>query len=229
MTQTKKQTKAIVPYRGSQKSIPRPPGGHKSNYVYYSFNNVGIGNSTGVYGTGSLGMNDYLMNNNTAINTGTSVNNRLSNNIYFTTLQARLFFNLSPLARVRVIVGKTNDPDLASAATNTAITGLIESTEVLLPNLRGTTLGVVEYFPNTESHVSILADVMLGGHTSVANNVGLKIVPFEVEIPLNLQRSYDNSGNVDRGSWFIYMVTTDPTLTTVFGSIKANWAQQVDS
>jgi len=193
----------------------------RDNYLSGGFHNCTIGTSSGVTGTGSLAVNDYILNGLSNIATGTSVSQRLGNKLYFTTMLIDLAATMTANGRIRVIVGKTKDPKAALQSTNTLLTAYIEGTQVLEPPLVGVsgTIPIIDYPVSAATDISVISDrtfLNMGGSSS-----GITMMKYEV--PLKQMRGYDNSSNVIDGSWFLYIVGSDAGTVTVTGIVKVNF------
>jgi len=131
----------------------------------------------------------------------------------------RAYINNPALGRIRVIVGKNSkESTIGNAATNTALTALIEGADYLESPQQGSVLSVDKYIAPSCDY-TILADCMMGGSQEpVADNI---TVPVELIVPLNLRRTYDQSNNIDQGSFFVYMCATSSPV--IFGYIRAEY------
>jgi hypothetical protein len=201
---------------------PAGPGWPRAKpecYVGYGLDNVTIGGSTGALGTGSLAFNDLLLNGGTTLQLGTGTTLRLGKHVYFTRLVIRCYVNNPALGRIRVIVGKNNrESTIGNAATNAALTALIEGADYLESPQQGSVLSVDKYIAPSCDY-TILSDIMLGGEQAPVNQT--TVFPVELIIPLNLKRTYDQSNNIDQGSFFVYMVATSAPV--IYGYIRAEY------
>jgi hypothetical protein len=189
------------------------------NYLSYGLTAHGVGNASGASGTGSLAFNDYLLNAGAQIQLGTGVNLRLGKHIFLTRLVVRLSAAMQSDSRLRVIIAKNTREVLASTATtNTALTAFVEGPELLETPLQiDAGALVIDKMVSPSTDYAILHDCIYGTDTGccVSGNgaSGFKLRQIDIEVPLALQRTYDNSGNPDMGGWFIYFVTGDGTAS----------------
>jgi hypothetical protein len=209
--------------KGGRQTIraPKISSLRKDNYITYGFTTTGLGTASGVLGTGSLAMNDYLLNSSTAITQGSGINNRTGNKLYFTNLYVRTYVGLGAAGRVRVIIGKTVDPNMAKQSSNTLLTAVIEGTTVLEPPAaQNGSMTAIDYPIANANDVKILHDKIYVNNTGQTTEV-----PIEFNTALRLQRGYDTSGNVVEGSWFVYFVAS--ATTNVTGLFKLSYADQM--
>lgn len=211
---------------------------HPESYISCNMANLGVGKVSGATGTGSLAFNDQLMNAGTSttgtpIQPGTGTNQRLGRHIYFNRFVARLRLTASDPFRVIVGVNRA-DGTLANTTTNTNLTAYIEGQNVLegaQSNIIASgSGGSIDAMISPSTDFEILYDrvfhrspeslVLLATSTSTA--VGTLV---EIDLPLNLQRTYTAGGLVDAGSFFIYLCGSD-TDTQVSGWMRLQYINQ---
>lgn len=223
-TRTSKLAKAVA--RSVKRSLATKAD---TKALSYGFSAVGIGRSSGILGTGSLAMNDYLLNGGSEISVGTADYQRLGNRIKFKYLELDLLVTVPAGNGVRLIVGKSSLLSFGGteSTTNAILTGAIESSTLGVMNavLQG---GVpTGYFyqmlarPEKRS-VTILKDSTFTAPEPAAQNTFL---PIRMRVPLNHVQTYVGV-TPTRGSFFIYLVAENTTTAvTVDGTIRAVWSE----
>ena len=122
---------------------------------------------------------------------------------------------------MRVMVGKSPDPAMAAATTNTGTTAIVGGTSVLEPlqfNQVGTP-NPIDYPISVSSDYKILYDKV---YTS-APATGSTVVPIDFTVPLKLVRGYSSTGAPTEGSWFLYFTTPSGISTTFSGYVKLSY------
>jgi len=200
------------------------------NYVSFGYNNQTFGLSTGGADP-TIALNDALMNAGAQIQLGTGTNLRLGRHILFTRLTARFcFYNATQTQRVRIIVGKSITSNDASVLnTVNTLTAFVESAAVMEAPINGGTVGPIDRYINPSSDYIILHDKQYGtGGESGLNYVsGICRFFCELDIPLDLQRTYDIAGVPDQGSWFMYICTDSASLNqAIYGSVRLDYINQ---
>lgn len=194
----------------------------------YSFGTAGtlIGRTHGIAGTGSIAMNDYLIQNSQIVQ-GTGVNQRVGNKIKFTDLQLRLHFTLGAGDRVRVIVGKIAQPDIAQATSNDAVGTIVEALSpnfLFMPPTTGSILQP-DYQLDPARRCTVLMDKMIYADQPGGAACYKRLVK---NVNLNMIREYSNSASnapID-GSWFLYMSCSNTASNYVFGTVTMKWTDQ---
>jgi hypothetical protein len=200
------------------------------NYVSFGYNNQDFGLSTGGADP-TLALNDALMNGGAQIQLGTGTNLRLGRHILFTRLLARLcFYNATQTQRVRIVVGKSiTSNDASSLVTVNTLTAFIEGNAVMEAPINGGVVGPIDRPINPSSDYIIMHDKIYGtgGETGLNYVSGICRFSCELDIPLNLQRTYDIAGNPDQGSWFMYICTDTASLNqAVYGNVRLDYINQ---
>lgn len=217
----KSKSKRVKPNQRS--GIRKWPVTMAENYLGLGINNLTIGASTGIIGTGSFAVNDALMNTGSPghIVLGTDTYKRLGKHLVFTRLIVRLYVNQPAASRFRMIVGKNQNEGIpANLITNTALTGFVEGNDIMEAPFYGSTLGPFDNMISPSTDYTILHDKMYGtfGDLPMTSSNNTKQVAVELEIPLMLKRTYKGDGTVDMGSWFLYMSSTGNA--SAFGTIR---------
>jgi hypothetical protein len=199
------------------------------NYLYFGWNGQGFGVSSGGADP-TLGYNDYILNGAAQIATGTGTNQRLGRKILFTRLTARMsFYNDTEPQRVRVIVGLSRTSDAISTLTTVnAITSFIEGNAVLESPYQGSVVGPIDKAISPSSDYVILHDQIYANGAKFGTATSMPfIASAELDIPLMLQRTYDNSGTPDLGDWFMYICSDTASLNqTLHGYMRLEYINQ---
>lgn len=188
-----------------------------NRFISTGFNATVIGTATGVVGTGSLGLNDYIINSLSAIALGQGVNNRNGNSLKFLTMQVRLYCSLPVGSRVRMVIAKTVDAGLSGLTTNGALTSFVEGNYLADSPLGGSIVGKIDSVAD-KGDETILLDRTWCNDTGAAT----AILPMTFDMPLNLLRRYQDSTPfaADRGGFYLYMVSSVASTTLVSGYVK---------
>jgi hypothetical protein len=235
--------KGKAPKSTANGKVPVVDISHPENYLSYGYYGNTVGKTGGAVGSSSLCFTDALMNSSTSTGTqlqlGTGVNLRLGKHIFFTRLVVRLRVASNTAARFRLIVARNaQDAVPNTLSTNTATTAFAEGTQILeapLTTVGGAgVFGPIDYMISPSTDWEILHDQIYGNTVGLGTGTTMSISAGEVtstnvelDIPLNVQRSYDNNGVPDAGGWFIYMVTDDAaTGTSIAGWIRVQYVNQ---
>jgi len=202
-------------------AIPRAKAGRLDHYLTYSIYNTSIGSVNGLINVGSMAVNHYIANGNANIAGGTGTNQRIGNQMYWTTMRVRGCLSIpdaTTTGRCRIIVAKLKDPTIGKLTTNQLLGAAIEGTMLLEPPQQQ--LGVVppiDYTVSPTTECTVLFDKDYYALTATT------AVPVEFSVNLAQTHGYDNASNPTEGSWFIYFVAPSGTTTNFSGSIKVEF------
>ncbi len=217
--------------RGRRTGDIKPfPASQPECYLSKGFNAQPIGPAYNDATYTSLGFNDYMMNTAAGhISLGTGTNLRLGKHILFTYLRIRGLLTCgnatssAPLGSIRIIVGANpKDTTCANLTSAAAVAQYVESTEILeapLSTYLGGSIRPWHTMVSPSTDYTILYDrVHMTDHNSIV--ISPYASPYlaqqeyiDLIVPLGLERTYNQSGAVDQGSFFFYMVCSQPSAS----------------
>jgi hypothetical protein len=223
----KRRTKARVP-RGLPVNSYKSP----ENYLSYSFAGEAVGAVTAGSPNATIGLNNYIMNGGAQMAMGTGTPLRLGRHVFLTGIRIRLSISALVSAPLRIIVGRSPDQDIIAAKTTwNQITSYVESNILEAYQQGPSTPNVIYEMIQPSTEYQIMYDKTFGNGidnvvqpSSVAGNTISQFV--DCYVPLLLPQTYDISGNVDKGDWFLYICSNASSGTTVSGGFRLEFINQ---
>lgn len=240
----KKRKTARTRTRRNRIPLPAPMVGpdRPENYVSGSFNAITIGSAAGSSPNKSLALNESLINNSTNtqnhLQLGTGTNYRLGKHVFFTNLHVKLTANCLGGYRIRVIVMRSDKAtDVNRTLTQCNLTSTIESGDFLeapqFALFNAAVVTPVDYMISTSTDYTVCWDKVYGsGYWNQDSCVptpgtSTNFQQIDFDVPLMVQRMYDQAGNPDQGDWFIYFCTnTGAGNVSLTGTIRVDFINQ---
>lgn len=194
----------------------------ETKFISQGITLTGIGVTTGALNTGSYCINDYMLNGGAHISAGTAVYNRVGNNVNIRGLRVKGRISVTGGNLVRLLIGKSDDPDIANMTTNNTLSAEVESTAVQIPPQNGIPQAGALNLINPSTNYKIVKDVMFQAQEPSASTT---YFPIDTYFRLNLKRKYITSGAVGSGSWFLYMASDYGATATFIGTIKMEFSE----
>lgn len=196
-------------------------------FTNFGLNNITIGSSTGVLGTGSMAFNDYLLNGGAHLQLGTGENVRACGKIFLKGISVKMTINTAAQTKVRMLFLKSRRTNVLSVLTSNAnLTSAVEAYLLTCLNNGGSAEQMVDrgFMPGLDNKGwTIAADQLLYSPVPAGATSSLEIHRY---FPLNIVREYNAAGNPLTGEWALYLGSTGGTCAA-FGTITMHWCDLI--